>query len=357
MFDNVLKEVTGLLDRRFLLNAFFPCLFFWGLLGIVLAVGSGWDSVKLLQVWNQQDITLKTLQIIGFITLVAFSAGILTSQAFAIFRFYEGYWTFPCSRLLLQVGEDWHKTQLDKLDVKKYIDMLNGQYKNCKQKLDTCENLGLKPWLEKQLRRLDNQIKQVETTQDQLIQMNYKAYPQPRHRQKTMPTSLGNYLKSAELYPYDRYEVDAVLIWSRLYYLFPERYVKIIIEARSNLDFALAIATLSELFSLISGIWLLIIKAPGWLFLMCFWGGSLVAWLAYQSAIGYAADYGEQIRVGFDLYRHELVKQLRLKPAQTPEKEVEQWEEIERLFFYGEVTSTWRYVESDAKKEDSENGK
>jgi hypothetical protein len=171
-----------------------------------------------------------------------------------------------------------------------------------------------------------------------------------------MPTRLGNILKGSELYPNDRYQIDAVLIWSRLYHLLPDRTIQIITETLSNLNFTLAIATLSGLFSIISGIWLLVTKAQGWLFLLCFWGGSWVAWLSYRNALGNAAAYAEQIKVCFDLYRNELVKQLRLKPAQNPAEEQQQWREIRKLFYGGQAPSSWTYVEPDAKKEDAEHG-
>lgn len=109
MFNEVLKEVTGIFDRRFLLNAFFPCLVFWGLLEIVGVIGGGLEPLKLLQNWNQQDGTLKTLEIIGLITLVVFSASVLFSQAASILRFYEGYWQFPMSQQLSQLGKTWHQ--------------------------------------------------------------------------------------------------------------------------------------------------------------------------------------------------------------------------------------------------------
>jgi len=356
MFDEVLKEVTGIVSSRFLLNAFFPCLFFWGLLGTVVAVSSGWETTQLILVWNQQDTTLKAVQIIGFITLVTFSASVLASQAFAILRFYEGYWNFPFSRVLRQVGEGWHQTKLDELDIPNRLDRLNQQIQDQQQKLSNSQKRGLKQWLKWRLVGLENELERVENSQNRLQQRNYAAYPQPRHRQEIMPTRLGNILKSAELYPYDRYEIDAVLVWSRLYHVLPERCIQIITEARSNLDFALAIATLSWIFSLMSGIWLLSVQAPGWLFLLCFWGGSVMGWLAYQSAVGNAAAYAEQVRVSFDLYRYELVKQLRLKPAQTPAEEVEQWREIRQLFYGGQTPSTWRYLDPEVKKEGSQNG-
>ena len=351
MFSDVLKEVTGIVNKRFLLNAFSPCLFFWGVLGIVLVVSGGWDTTKLLQTWNQQDTALKTLQIIGFITLVTFSASVLTSQAFAILRFYEGYWNFPLSRLLRQVGEGWHQTRLDQLDIPNRLDSLNQQIQDQQQKVNTWRFPGLNQWFKWKLKGLENELEQVEKKQNRLQQINYEAYPQPKHRQEVMPTRLGNILKSAELYPYDRYELDAVLVWSRLYHLLPDRYVQVMIEARSSLDFALAITMLSGLFSLVSSIWLLIVQAPGWLFLLCFWGGSLMAWLAYQSAIGNAAAYAEQMRVGFDLYRYELIKQLRLKPATTLEAEKQQWQEIRQLFYAGQAPATWQYIDPESKKE------
>lgn len=356
MFNDVLKEVTGIFDRRFLLNAFFPCLIFWGLLGVIGIVGSGWDPLKILQTWNQQDGVLKTLEIIGFIAIVVFSATVVTSQAGNILRFYEGYWKFPLSQKLFGIGKAWHQQQLQDLDVKSRMQKYAQQMQSLGAELSTSQDVNRQQLLQRKQERFKADIQKLQKSQFALQEKNYREYPPIHELDQVMPTRVGNVLKSAERYPNTRYNIDAVLIWSRLYHSFPDRFVQIITEARTTLDFALAISALSGLFSLISGIWLIVMKAPGWLFLLCFWGGALVAWLAYRSAIGSAAAYAEQVRAAFDLYRHELVKQLHLKPAQTPDEEIKQWREIRELFYGGKASSTWTYLDVETQKKDSQNG-
>jgi len=355
MFSEVLKEVTGIFDRRFLLNAFFPCLIFWGLLGVVGVIGGGWEPLKLLQAWNQQDGILKALEIIGLIAIVVFSASVLFNQSNNILRFYEGYWSFPLGRQFFRIGKAHHQTCLKELDIKSQMQILAEKMQQKGVELSTNQEPKKKPFLQEEMNGLVAQEKRLQQQQFTSQEKNYRYYPQPRHSDEVMPTRLGNILKNSEKYPGDRYNIDAVLVWSRLYHVLPNRYILIITEVRSALDFALAIATLSGLFGFITGVWLLIAKAPGWLYLLCFWGGTLVAGVAYQSAIGNAAAYAEQIKVGFDLYRHELIKQFRLQPTQKPDGEAKQWQEIQQLLYGGQAPSTWIYIDPDAKKEEASN--
>ncbi len=165
-----------------------------------------------------------------------------------------------------------------------------------------------------------------------------------------MPTRLGNILRNAELYSFDRYQIDAVLIWPRLYNLFPERFLETIAEAKGSLDFMLVVSALSSIFALFSGVYLVIVKASGLLFLACFWGGLFLAWLTYRSALGSALLYAQQIKTGFDLYRHELLKQMRLELPKEPSKEPELWNKISQLLYNNNRNVELQYKDPDAAK-------
>ena len=301
MLNDVFKEVPGLLGRRFLMNAFFPSFLFWGLVIVVVIAGQA-DFVNSLKEWNQLDITLKALQIIVFFSWIIFFSIILSSHFNTILRFYEGYWNFPL-----------------------------GQLKNNRRNL-----------YKARLDDLYNQGDKYETI--------YLYYPLPKHKDNVMPTRLGNILRNAELYSFDRYGIDAVLIWSRLYNLFPERFLETIAEAKSSLDFMLMVSALSSIFALFSGVYLVIVQASGLLFLMCFWGGLFLAWLTYRSALGSALLYAQQIKAGFDLYRHELLKQMRLELPKTPSEEPKLWEEIGKLLYKDEKNVQLQYKNPDAAK-------
>ena len=307
MLSNVLSQITCMLDRRFLLNAFFPSLVFWGLLRVVFLIGQG-NQIETVTAWNQQDSTLKILQLIGFISWATFFAGVLASQLTTILRFYEGYWNIPL-RWFKAIGESRYRTKLKGFD-----DRLE------RDKNDPC------------------------------YEEVYLYYPSQKRFHEVMPTRLGNILKSAELYPYLRYKIDAVNIWPRLYNLFPERFILSIGEARSALDFMLVLSFLSGIFALGSGGYLWIVGASWWLFLVCFWGGTLVSWLAYRGALGSAILYAEQIKVAFDLYRNELLKQMRLKLPSNLEEEIDQWNKLDKFLYRNDLTALQSYTDPPEEK-------
>jgi hypothetical protein len=302
MFTDVLKEVTSVIDRRFLMNAFFPSLIFWGLLITAMIAGRG-DLLHTARSWNEQEELFKALQIIGFIAWVTFFASVMSTQMTAILRLYEGYWNFPLGKYLRAAGQNKHKKYLEKL----------------------------KEEMQKDTRRY-NEI--------------YLYYP--FQTEQVMPTLLGNILKNAEQYPLDRYDIDAVLIWPRLYSLLPERIITSIADARGELDFMLVISSLSGTFALLSAGSLLIISAAKWQILVCFLSGLLVSWLAYRGALGSAIIYAQQIKATFDLYRNELLKQMRLPLPATPKVEEKLWHDVCQFLYRNsrEEPELWKYTDA-----------
>jgi hypothetical protein len=298
MFSDVFTQVSSVLTRRFLLNTFFPSLIFWVLLLAVASAGRGDNLFEVAKSWNQQDPAFKTIQIIIFISWVTFFSSILASQLTAILRFYEGYWN--CSTLE-NIGKRWYKARHEEIDKK-----IDAEPENpCYQEI-------------------------------------YLHYPPRKQREQVMPTRLGNILKNAELYPKQRYKIDAVLIWPRLYHLFPDRFIQAIAEAKSSLEFMLVLSSLSGLFALLSGIYTLIVGAVWWLFLLCLWGGLLIAWLAYQGAKDGAILYAHQVKTAFDLYRNDLLKQMRLPLPKTVKDEQEEWDALSKFLYRG-IRGTWNY--------------
>jgi hypothetical protein len=140
-------------------------------------------------------------------------------------------------------------------------------------------------------------------------------------------------LKSAELYSFYRYRADAIIVWPRLYHLFPERFAKSVDDARAALEFLLVVSALSVIFAVFAGSYLLIVGASWWVFLLCFWGSLALAVGTCYGAVGSALDYGEHLKAGFDLYRNSLFEQLRLVPPEDLGNERELWRKVV-LFLY-----------------------
>lgn len=122
-------------------------------------------------------------------------------------------------------------------------------------------------------------------------------YPEWNH---LMPTPIGNLLRAAEEYPYNRYGLDAIIVWPHLWLLLPEPTQQELSTARRQLDRA------AQLF--------------GWG--MLFWIWTYFTWwaapvviitllIAYFRMIQCATLYSTLIRTAFDLHRFELYEQMR----------------------------------------------
>jgi hypothetical protein len=289
MFTNVLHEVTDRLDSRFILTLFFPSLVFWGGLATVYAADKG--LVTLLTQWRAQDAGVQLTQIIIALAWVTFFAYLLSNQLVWLTKQFEGYWKWVpfLGKRLVAARQKHYQRVLSSIDPKADYERI------------------------------------------------YYAFPFPDEPEEVMPTRLGNILKNSERYSLQRYEMDAVLLWPRLYAVLPESFTKILEGAKASLDFMLVISSLSISFALITGIYLLIVQSVWWLFLLCFLGGLLVAWAAYQSALETAITYGQLIKSAFDLYKDELRKQLGYEKPKSLEQERAFWQNIYDLIYKGEA--------------------
>src|SRR5438445_5164230 len=195
MLGALLHEAAGILERRFLLNAFLPSFALTsGVLALVVGTHTSFNAAA--ETWNAQGSTLQVVEVAAFAAWVYLLAGLIASQWGNLIRLYEGYWP-RWLRVVTRIGTSWHRQKLAKLD------------------------------------------------QAAAYEQIYLQYPFPEDEKLVMPTMLGNVLLNAELYPFYRYGADAVLIWPRLYNLLPDRFLQLIAEARSSLEFLLVISALS----------------------------------------------------------------------------------------------------------------
>ena len=279
MFASAVSTVTGVLDRRFLRNAFVLSLAFLALCGVVVLAGRG-KLGSAVTVWQSWRSPTQLLAVVGFIAAVWLVGAVVQSQIRSITQAYEGYWSGPL-RLLRTYGERRHRAQVDQLRAQGLVGEIYGRY--------------------------------------------------PLSRNQVMATRLGNTLRASERYPYDRYGADAVLVWPRLYPLLPDPVITAIGQARESLEFLLVLSALATTFGVLSGIYLVVVAAPIWLFLLCFWGAMIVAILAYRSSLGNALLYAEVLRSAFDLYRLGVLSNMRLPAPADAVAERACWREASRL--------------------------
>jgi hypothetical protein len=290
VLGTLLRDAAGVVDRRFFLSALLPSGLFCAL---VVAVGTaGQDGLAdAVEAWDGTPASTKWLQIGAFVAAVGLTAGALASLRTSVLRWFEGYWTSAPGRLVASLGRAHHARRHRALSALV----------------------------------ADGAVDAYET-----VSQDYPPVTQP---DQVMPTRLGNVLRSAELYPHDRYAIDAVLVWPRLYHVLPERFVETFSAARSDVDVMLALSALSTVFGVGSAAYVLAVGGSSTLYLGSLWGSALVAHLTYRSALRNASTYGLQVRAAFDLYRGELRSHLGDDPPADDVAERAYWERL-CLFWY-----------------------
>jgi hypothetical protein len=294
MVSTILSQVTGQLERRFLLNAFFPTLIFSTLVGLVVATGVRSVS-EVVDLWDDQSSLVQTLLVIGSVAAVLVLANVVANGTLAITRLFEGY-AAPAS-WFADWGRNYHHWRAGKI-----------------------------------LR--DN---------PELFEQRYPVHPRKLQSANVAPTRLGNLLRSAESYPQDRYGVDAVRVWPRLYHVLPEGLRASMGEARASMEFLLVIAFLAGLYTAFSTTFLLIVAGPPPWFVGSLLGGTGVSLIAYWAALTPAAIYGDHIRAAFDLHRLKLLQSIQMPVPATLDEERRIWDHA-IAFLDGGHPHGWRYV-------------
>jgi hypothetical protein len=158
-----------------------------------------------------------------------------------------------------------------------------------------------------------------------------QMFPPPTRLDMLMPTRLGNVLRASELYPYERYRIDAIVIWPRLRPLLPEAPAAALVEDKTTLDALLMLRTLAILFGTVWPIVLIATGASLWLV-----GASLlawpVAWATHRAALQVAAAYGDRVRALFDLYRTELLRHLGFDMPKDLSSERLLWDDLAQFY-------------------------
>jgi hypothetical protein len=151
-----------------------------------------------------------------------------------------------------------------------------------------------------------------------------------------LPTTLGNTIAAFEDYPWDRYRIDAVVLWPRLLpTLTEEKYAGYVEREKAGLDFALNLCFLFSLLGLeIAYVGVLFGREyVAWLIGACV--TLLLAFLFYKVAVAGAYGWGTTVRVAFDLYRYHLLRALYGHPPHDFPTEKRTWKQISRFLREG----------------------
>jgi len=129
----------------------------------------------------------------------------------------------------------------------------------------------------------------------------------PAQRAARMPTRLGNVLQAGEARTRNRYGLDPLVCWPRLWLLLPDTARQEVTAAYTSLLLAVQVLICGLLFTVWT-IW-------AWWALPA---GLLVAVAAYARTLAAAAAFADLLESCFDLYRPLLYQALRWPPASDP---------------------------------------
>jgi hypothetical protein len=148
-----------------------------------------------------------------------------------------------------------------------------------------------------------------------------------------MPTRLGNILRAAESWPWEKYRLDAVKCWPRLWLVLPETARAELTASRTELDAA-------------AGIWLWGFLFIGWS-VWSWWAapvGVIVMIGAYVGMLQTAAVYGDLLESAFDLHRPALYEALRWPLPANPSDDRTQGAQVTDYLWRGSDAETPQFI-------------
>jgi hypothetical protein len=294
MTAKVLEGLSGKLAEQWVATLLTPAFVFWagGLAAYTQRIG--WDN--LTKWYSQYPEPLQIGILVTSLCLVAASAFVAQRFDTEVLRALEGYW-YPGLRRLLKPFVKYQIHRRAKLE-------------NCWEPLNT------------------KLINNTATANDraEFVQLDCTLRQFPREDHDIMPTRLGNILRTAERRPGDRYGLDAIVCWPRLWLLLPEPVKKDIQDARTEINNAVRLFLWSTLF-LIWTIW------TWWAIPIAL----IAAAFAYCWTLDAAEVYATLIEATFDLYRHLLYQALRWELPKDPQEERRVGKQLTDYLWLGKV--------------------
>ena len=166
----------------------------------------------------------------------------------------------------------------------------------------------------------------------------YQAYAPEEH--EVLPTRLGNALRAAEAYSGDgqRWGLDSVFWWPRLYLILPDSARNQVDEARASMDQMVLLSILSAVFGAVAlGFAVGGLLAVG---LGCAVGALVLSRLTYLAAVASAVSYGNLVRSCFDLFRGDLIAHLGWQMPDSLPNERKLWIALGQQLYRRGVDST-----------------
>lgn len=286
MFGTLLDKSTGWLDKRLITTVLLPLLAFSAGVGALIITHFGWAAT--VDRWDSLGGFGQAILAGGAVAALLLLTQLGEVLLQPVVRAYEGYWM-------------------------------------------------LQPWAaplgrarcRAQRRRWDSLV----LTDPHDYTRRYREFP--AGREEFLPTRLGNAIRAAESYARDkqRYGIDAVFFWPRLYPLLPDALRDSLAAARSSMEQLLFIAFLSGVLAPVALVLAIVMRLPIAVWLPVAAGAPLLAMLTYRAAVAVATSYGELVRSAFDTHRLMLLTSLGYALPTSLDEERQVWQAIGQLLY------------------------
>lgn len=287
-----LESLGGKLAERWIATLLTPAFVFW-LGGLAAWVWRfGWSTLE--TGFAQQTEPMQIALIIVSLLVVVTSAFIVQQFERPVIKFIEGYWPSWMGFLRRR--------------------LIRRQRHGFMQKEQRWQNLAIK------------QDKQGLTPEemDEFVTLDWQLRQFPTRPERLMPTKLGNLLRAAEEQPLNKYGLDAVICWPRLWLVLPDDVRKELQESRSELNTTARIWLWSLLF-LIWAIW------TWWVIPAAL----LSALFAYRWMLSATETYADLLESAFDLHRLALYQSLRWPLPAHPAEELQMGQQLTEYLWRG----------------------
>ena len=169
---------------------------------------------------------------------------------------------------------------------------------------------------------------QPDATADQLAafaRLDQRRRRRPNVSSRYLPTRIGNILRAAETWPADKYGLDTVVVWPRLWLLLPDNSRHELLTARDALDSAVAAVMWGLLFCVFS-IWTPLAIPIG----LAVAAIAVVFWVPNRAEV-----FGDLLEAAYDLHRIALYRQLRWPLPTDPKQEHSQGKKLTSYLWRG----------------------
>jgi hypothetical protein len=145
----------------------------------------------------------------------------------------------------------------------------------------------------------------------EFARLDQRRRRRPNRASLIMPTRIGNILRAAESWPADKYGLDGVVVWPRLWLVLQDSTRKELLAARAELDSAVGVVLWGVLFCSFAP-WTLLVVPVG----LGLAAAAVTVWVPAR-----AEAFADLVESTYDVYRIDLYRQLRWPPPTNPSEE------------------------------------